>query len=347
MATRSIDLVDTKTEDENHQTEDPNPGILYDSTIVQKNLPKAQFGCKVCPKSFQLVTDLLKHFKVHVNPGSNQKEQQTFKDGTSNLKGENENNEMDIEGTVLKVELKPSLTQIQKPDGRHENANQEEHIVEIKTENQAHDQNQRRQSALSIEETIDIKLENEEIRLYICGKRLNSKEISSASKERSTKKSNVKVQNICQICNKSFSTKTYLKRHVTTVHDEVKEHKCEICSKTFGKNSELQFHVKTVHNSIKPHKCVTCDKSFGQLCNLKTHERIHNGEKPYECKTCNKAFREIGKLKVHERIHTGAKPFECKICKKTFSDPSNLIIHEKIHTGTKPFECQTCKKTFS
>ena len=89
--------------------------------------------------------------------------EQTYEDLTQEFKCENENSEMDIEGTVIKVELKPSLTQIQKlPNERLENANQEEHNVEIKSENQA--QNEPRQNALSIEETIDIKLGNEEIR---------------------------------------------------------------------------------------------------------------------------------------------------------------------------------------
>ena len=34
-----IDLVDTKSEDENSQREDTKPGILYDSTVVQNNVP--------------------------------------------------------------------------------------------------------------------------------------------------------------------------------------------------------------------------------------------------------------------------------------------------------------------
>ena len=39
--------------------------------------------------------------------------EQTCEDLTQNLKCENENNEMNIEGTVNKIELKPPLTQIQ------------------------------------------------------------------------------------------------------------------------------------------------------------------------------------------------------------------------------------------
>ena len=57
---------------------------------------------------------------------------------------------MDIEGTVIKVELKPE-TQIQNPNVGLENVNQEEHIVEIKSQNQANDQNAESQNALAIE----------------------------------------------------------------------------------------------------------------------------------------------------------------------------------------------------
>ena len=154
MATQYNNLVDTKTEDENHQTEETKPGISYDSTILQNNVPKAQFGCKVCPKSFQLVTDLLKHFKVHVHPERNNPKEQTFQDVAQNLKCENENSKMDIEGTVIKVELKPPLTQIHKPNVGLENTNnKKEQSVEIKHENQTDDHEQNR-IALTIREAI-------------------------------------------------------------------------------------------------------------------------------------------------------------------------------------------------
>ena len=40
MDTLCIDLIDTKTEDENEQREDTKRGILYDGTILQNNVPK-------------------------------------------------------------------------------------------------------------------------------------------------------------------------------------------------------------------------------------------------------------------------------------------------------------------
>ena len=119
--------------------------------------------------------------------------EQAYGDGTQNLKFENES-EMDVEGSVFKIELKTPLTQIQKPDRRHENANNDEPLVEIKTENQS-GQNP---NALLIEETIDIniKVENEEITF-------------SAKRESSTKKAIIKKHTICEIC------KNILKQNLT------------------------------------------------------------------------------------------------------------------------------------
>ena len=131
--------------------------------------------------------------------------EQTCEDLTQNLKCENENSEMDIEGNVIKVELKPALSQIQKlPNKRQENANIDKHAVESESDNQANDESQ---NTLSIEQTMDLKLENEEIKSYICGKQSNSKENSPALKRKSTKKAKVTEQNICEICKKAFSKK--------------------------------------------------------------------------------------------------------------------------------------------
>ena len=179
--------------------------------------------------------------------------EQTYEDLAQNLKCENENSEMDIDGTVIKVELKPSLAQIQKllNNKKKENANLEEDYVEIKTENQAHDHTELSQNALFIEETIDMKLENEDIRSYICGKGLHFEGNSFAMKETFTKKAKVKIQNICDICKKSFSTKSYLKLHVTTVHDEGKQYKCDVCSTIFGQKGALKIHFTTIHSDIK------------------------------------------------------------------------------------------------
>ena len=67
---------------------------------------------------------------------------------------------------------------------------------------------------------------------------LNSEDHPFAVNRKSTKNSKVKKKNICEICQKSFSTKFYLKLHVRTTHDEFKKHKCDICGKAFGEKRD-------------------------------------------------------------------------------------------------------------
>ena len=160
---------------------------------------------------------------------------------------------MDTEG--VKVELKPPLTQIQRlSNARNENANQSEFLDDIKHENIANDESQ---NDFSIEE-------NGEIGLDICGKQSNSKENYHALKDRSTKKAKIENHNICEICKKTFSSKQNLKRHVKTVHDEVREHKCDICGITFVHKMDLEIHFKRIHKNIKAYKCDYCEKRFGK-----------------------------------------------------------------------------------
>ena len=61
--------------------------------------------------------------------------EQTNEDLTTTFKWENESNEMDIKGTVIKLELETPMTLIQKPNVGLENSNQMDHI-EVHSENQ-------------------------------------------------------------------------------------------------------------------------------------------------------------------------------------------------------------------
>ena len=76
--------------------------------------------------------------------------EQTYEDLIQNLKCENENSKMDIEGIVIKVELIPSLIQNQKPKGRPENENQNKNFDK--------DHYAQSRNSLLIEETTNIKL---------------------------------------------------------------------------------------------------------------------------------------------------------------------------------------------
>ena len=69
----------------------------------------------------------------------------------------------------------------------------------------------------------------------------------------------------CDKCVKSFTCKSYLKKHETAHCISEKTFKCEYCDRDFLTWSHLKRHVKTPRDNKKKSKdivCKYCDKSF-------------------------------------------------------------------------------------
>ena len=52
----------------------------------------------------------------------------------------------------------------------------------------------------------------------------------------------------CFLCNKEFESSYNLKKHVTIVHEKLKNFKCTYCEVAYGQKGDLNRHVKKVHN---------------------------------------------------------------------------------------------------
>ena len=57
---------------------------------------------------------------------------------------------------------------------------------------------------------------------------------------------------------KPFSLRTYLNRHIATVHENRRNSQCDVCGKNFISNSDLKKHIQEVHMKIK--KNPTCEE---------------------------------------------------------------------------------------
>ena len=66
-----------------------------------------------------------------------------------------------------------------------------------------------------------------------------------------------------------------MKKHISSVHQKIKDLKCPKCKKKFARKDQVKQHIKFVHEKKKPYKCNTCEKAFGSKTNLKRHESIH------------------------------------------------------------------------
>ncbi|XP_061562702.1 zinc finger protein 892-like [Phycodurus eques] len=132
----------------------------------------------------------------------------------------------------------------------------------------------------------------------------------------------------------------------TACHSDDKQWKCSHCDKTFTYKSSLKRHLST-HTGEKPFTCSVCGKGFTQKGHLRAHMRTHTGEKPFACSFCNLSFSQRSSLGPHMRTHTGEKPYSCSVCGKSFSVSLNLIRHQRTHTGEKAFSCSACDEQFS
>ena len=154
---------------------------------------------------------------------------------------------------------------------------------------------------------------------------------------------------ICNLCEKSFSDLSNLKRHKYTVHEGHKDFKCESCHKAFSSRFDLKKHIY-IHEGRKDYKCESCEKLFSQKWLLKTHiSRVHECHKDYKCESCDKLFTDSSYLKKHKRrIHDHLKDYKCDLCGKLFTDPSYLQKHKRrMHDGNNRLHFETVLKNLS
>ena len=133
----------------------------------------------------------------------------------------------------------------------------------------------------------------------------------------------------CNICpdNRYFKTKVQLSNHMKFHYEP--SYQCEVCQKSFFTKSQLTIHMKT-HTGEKPYVCSTCDKRFAQKQHLQNHQTTHSDERNFKCNICpdDRCFKTKGQLSNHMRFHYEPK-FTCLRCNKKFHTSTNLKSHEK------------------
>ena len=107
---------------------------------------------------------------------------------------------------------------------------------------------------------------------------------------------------------------------------------CGRCNRTFTNRTALQKHIFSKHedSSSKPEKCHLCPKAFISKSSLLRHLKAHQGIYTYTCRFCQKGFSTKEHVAGHEaKFHTGEELFKCDVCAKTFSYKCDLVKHTK------------------
>ncbi|XP_054720815.1 uncharacterized protein LOC129230441 [Uloborus diversus] len=150
----------------------------------------------------------------------------------------------------------------------------------------------------------------------------------------------------CKICGKKYKDHYILKMHMKMVHfpPEVL-FPCEKCDKKFSRKAHLKRHLR-IHEPIKPYKCPFCEYKGCEKSDITKHLLIHEAPK-HKCEVCGKCFRHLKNKELHLKRHSGQRDYKCGVCDfygYTFTDIRKHI--ERRHSDAKLFTCTQCGQAY-
>ncbi|KAK9876007.1 hypothetical protein WA026_011123 [Henosepilachna vigintioctopunctata] len=174
----------------------------------------------------------------------------------------------------------------------------------------------------------------------------------------------------CFHCQRNFSNKTFLAKHIEDEHIKFKDltsHKncanfpieyndsCSINHEQDGKyliNTDVLKLVESKTDESKSieqkNECDICGTSFNNKYLLKRHKKnVHATEKSFKCDICPSSFVSPVYLKAHQKYHSGERKHVCPFCGKRYITASDLYHHEKIHANKRAYGCTECSKAFN
>ncbi|XP_060064955.1 uncharacterized protein LOC132545298 [Ylistrum balloti] len=154
---------------------------------------------------------------------------------------------------------------------------------------------------------------------------------------------------ICGKCQKTFATKLGCENHETHCRQKM----CKQCHSVFA--SENLFLAHKCHSKTEPsrgggvkYNCSQCPKSFSNLNYLKQHLQIHEGG--YICQLCGRKLKTKEEKEEHEKMCMALSMIQnegktkCTSCDLQFTDAR--LYREHYHSHTHPHQCSKCQKRF-
>ncbi|ETN66448.1 hypothetical protein AND_001763 [Anopheles darlingi] len=150
----------------------------------------------------------------------------------------------------------------------------------------------------------------------------------------------------CDVCNKSFSTRSYLQVHKSRVHgrEEDRPYKCNQCHQSYTSECHLKAHMVS-HVRVS---CDICHKELASSLSLRVHMvNIHGNREKLICDSCGKEFRTRQAFDRHVNLHMGIDQTEhvqCSLCSKWLGSKRALKVHIQLthNEAGLTFKCDLC-----
>lgn len=143
-------------------------------------------------------------------------------------------------------------------------------------------------------------------------------------------------QFMCSECGKAFKQAVQLKNHCVShlkavnspnIPNWSKNRDCPQCKKTFYDGKSLKKHIQSVHSNLRPYVCQVCGHTSANKNRMGLHLRQHTGEKPFSCPLCNFTTGDQNCLRRHAWRHSRVRPYSCPHCTYSCIQSNSLKKH--------------------
>ena len=107
----------------------------------------------------------------------------------------------------------------------------------------------------------------------------------------------------CDTCGKGFKCQSALITHAR-YHTGQKPFACNVCDKSYSQKSQLKKHKALKHGVENLFYCCECDEVFTDKVELAYHAKTHSvSDHAFTCHDCGKIFMREGDLESHVAVH--------------------------------------------
>ncbi|XP_033231814.1 zinc finger protein 160-like [Belonocnema kinseyi] len=116
----------------------------------------------------------------------------------------------------------------------------------------------------------------------------------------------------CNFCGYKSNRKCHLETHITVRHFQAlkKRYNCNICSRSYTTRSSLNRHKRIEHAAVKPQFiCDFCGHKANRKCYLAehiTHRHLQTSTQRLNCDKCSRSYTQSSALNRHKRLDHAA-----------------------------------------